>query len=117
MTGHIFKTIREPDSLEDWFVLETDKGYYELRLGGLNKVKNKTANKVLSLPFSNIRIARVLTDNFAVAIELDNAQYIVHSDTFITSDGETSFEIKVVDKEIIENDDGLEGMIPIELRD
>ncbi len=113
MTGQIFKSIREPESKDDWFIVETNSGFYELRLGGINKVENCKSTRTIDLSFSDVQIKRVLSDDFAVIIELANGQCIIHSDTYLYGDGLTAFEIRTVDKGVIEKDGGLEGMIPI----
>ena len=113
MTGQIFISIRNPESENDWFIVETDKGFYELRLGGIKKVENCKSTRTVDLPFSDVQIKQVLSDDFAVIIELDNGQCIIHSDTYLDGDGLTAFEIRTVDKDAIEKDGGLQGMIPI----
>jgi hypothetical protein len=113
MTGQNFKSIREPESKNDWFIVETDSGFYELRLGGIQRVDTCKSTRTLDLPFSNVQIKQVLTDDFAVIIELYNGQCIIHSDTYLHGDGLTAFEIRTVDKDVIEKDGGLEGMSPL----
>jgi len=113
MTGQIFKSIRDRETADDWFVVETDKEFYELRLGGINKVENCKSTRTVDLPFRDVQIKQVLSDDFTVVIELDNGQCIVHSDTFLYRDGLIDFEIRTVEKQIFEKDGGLGGMIPI----
>lgn len=113
MTGQILKSILEPESKDDWFIVETNNGFYELRLGGINKVENCKSIQTVDLPFRDVQIRQVLSDDFAVIIELDNGQCIIHSDTYLYGDGLTAFEIRTVEKSVIERDGGLEGMIPI----
>jgi len=113
MTGQIFKSIRDLENKDDWFVVETDKGFYELRFGGISRVENCKSSRTLFLPFKDVQITRVLTDGFTVVIQFDNGQCIVHSNTYLYGDGQTAFEIRTIDKHVIEREGGLEGMIPI----
>jgi|GEM_PF-4996520 len=113
MTGQIFKFIWDKETKDDWFVVETDKEFYELRLGGINKIENFKYTRTIDLPFKDVQIKRVLSDNFTVIIELGNGQCIIHSDTFLHEDGLIDFEIRTIDKEIIKKDGGLEGMVQI----
>ncbi len=113
MTGQLFRSIRDRENENDWFIVETDKGFYELRLGGINKIESCKSNRMLLLEFREVKIIRVLTDDFTVVIELANGQCIEHSDTFIYGDGLLTFEISVVGKDVIEKDGRLEDMRPI----
>ena len=113
MLGEDLISIQEPNDKSDWFILHTDKASYDLRLGGVIKTSSKSAGPLVNLPFERAKIKRVLTDNYAVYVELDNNYCIVHSDTFINSDGLTSCVISIHDKDLYINDGGLEGMTPI----
>jgi hypothetical protein len=110
MTGDYLLAIHGPENEQDWFVLETDKGNYEFRLGGLRRTEIPTTDKTIELPFRNVRIIRAMTNQFAVYVELENGFCIVHSDTFIDANGNTSFEIYIHDNESFIQDGGLEGM-------
>jgi hypothetical protein len=113
MTGEYLISIQEPDDKTDWFILKTDKDTYDFRLGGLVKTSAISTGNKVKLPFDKAKIVRALTDNFAVYIELDNGYCIVHSDTFINSDGKTDFEVYFYDNQWYINDGGLEGMTTI----
>jgi hypothetical protein len=113
MIGQYIISIQQPDYKADWFVLKTDKDTYEFRLGGLVKTSAASTGNKIKLPFDKAKILRALTDNFAVYIELSNGYCIVHSDTFINSDGLTNFEVYIRDNESYIKDGGLEGMTPI----
>jgi hypothetical protein len=113
MIGQYLLSLQEPDNKTDWFILNTNISSYEFRLGGLKLTTIKSQGRLIDLKFDKPKIIRVMTDDFAVYIELDNGFCIVHSDTFIDSHGETSFEIYIHKNEFFINDGGLEGMLSI----
>jgi hypothetical protein len=93
MTRLKFISIHTPDNKNDWFVLETSEGNYELRLGGIRSTSRQLTNKKVNLPFGSTSINKINTDDFSIYIELSNGYCIVHSDTFMDGNGNTSFEI------------------------
>lgn len=113
MIGQYLISLQEPENKTDWFILNTNIATYEFRLGGLKLTTIKSQGRIIDLKFDKPKIMRVMTDDFAVYIELDNGFCIVHSDTFIDSHGETSFEIYIRNSDIFINNGGLEGMLPI----
>jgi len=113
MIGQQLLSIQEPDENADWFIIHTDHGSYDLRLGGISKSSSVSKGPLIDLPFDTAKIVRAMTDNFAVFIELDNGNCIVHSDTFINGDGETAFAIYIHNTDFYINDGGLEFMFSI----
>jgi hypothetical protein len=113
MIGQYLLSIQEPDNTTDWFVLNTNRSSYELRLGGLRITTVKSYGKAIDLNFGKAKILRAMTDDFAVYIELDNGNCLVHSDTFINADGQTSFQIRIHDNESYIDGGGLDAMFPI----
>lgn len=99
MQKHKYIAIYEPLDTQDWFILETDQSFFELRLGGLKKIEKPNTGNVIHLTIEPQDILGIKTDDFSVYIELENGCCIVHSDTFINHEGETSFEIRIWDKE------------------
>jgi hypothetical protein len=94
MTRPEIISIHKPDNQNDWFVLQTSEGNYELRLGGIRSTSRQLTNKKVSLPFDATSIKKIKTDDFSIYIELSNGYCIVHSDTFIDGNGNTTFEIR-----------------------
>ena len=117
MTGEYLLSIQEPDNTTGWFVLNTNRSSYEFRLGGLRITTVKSFGKTIDLNFDKAKILRVMTDDFAVYIELDNGKCLVHSDTFINADGQISFQIHLHYNEAYINGGGLDGMLPIKYFD
>ena len=114
MIGQYLTSIQEPDNNTAWFILNTNQSSYEFRLGGLRETSAKSQGRCIELKFDNPQIIRAMTDEFIVYIELDNGFCIVHAETFIDANGETSFQIHIRDKEFYISDGGLEGMEYIE---
>jgi hypothetical protein len=117
MIGQYLISIQHPDNQSDWFILHTDKGSYDLKLGGIKKTNSISKGQLIKLPFEKAKITRTMTDDFSVYIELDNGYCIVHSDTFISGDGDISFEVYIHINEAYINDGGLEGMFAIKSYD
>jgi hypothetical protein len=117
MLGQYLISIQHPDKQADWFILHTDKGSYDLKLGGIKKTNSISKGQLIKLPFEKAKITRTLTNDFSVYIELDNDYCIVHSDTFIYGNGEISFEVYIYNNESYINDGGLEGMFAIKSYD
>lgn len=113
MIGLIITSIQEPSKNNPWFILNTNEKSYELRLGGLKVNTSVSQGDFIDFKFNQPKIIRVLTDNFSIFIELDNGYCIVHSDTYINNEGETSFEIKICESKNYIYNGGIEGMYPI----
>jgi hypothetical protein len=113
MIGEYFISIHEPEKDDTWFILQTDKGYYELRMGGIALTPKPSFAPTIEVPFKTAQISRILTDNFEVYIELDNGFCISHSDTWIDSNGQTSFAINFYDAQTYIADRGFDDMKPI----
>ena len=97
--GQIIKGLYRSSNEEDWALLETDRATYELRLGGLNSTTEKRPDEfALDLPVVDKTIKTVKTDGFALYFELENGACLVHAETGVDGDGNTSFVIKLMEK-------------------
>ena len=95
--GQVIKKLYRSSQSDNWALLETDKAIYELRLGGLRRtVERRSDNYVVDLLIADREIIDVLTDNFSLYFELDNGQFLMHSDTWIDGEGNTNFEVKLI---------------------
>jgi hypothetical protein len=101
MQGELIESILIPKR-EDWIVLQTNKGLYYLRLGGVSKAEQieRLEYHTANFPLIGKTIAKVYTDDFLILIETADGDGLKHSpDASIDSDGETSFGISYLSKD------------------
>lgn len=106
--NEMIKKIYSPLHKGDWLLVETDRGFYELRMGGFTAVSNfNSRNYEVTYEFSdNVIIEEAHTDEEALYFRLSNNQYLVHDFTNIDADGNTSASASILSKNMIEDDFG-----------
>ncbi len=85
-----------------WIVLQTDRAYYSLKLGGYSEAGQieRSQYNIANFPLTGKTIARIYTDDFLIIIETTEEDTLKYSpDISINSDGETSFGITYLSKE------------------
>ncbi|MEM6397291.1 MAG: hypothetical protein AAF741_13170 [Bacteroidota bacterium] len=88
-----FESLHAPNHKEDWFILTTSSGNYELRLGGVKPTTVSPTTEKIDFPFGACNIIDIKTDEFACFIELSNGYCIIHSDSVISGAGDISFRV------------------------
>lgn len=97
--GQVIKAIYRSSKADNWPLLETDKETFELRLGGLCRTSEKRSNEFeIDIPVIDKQIRKVKTDDFALYIELENGECLIHSQSWIDADGNISFAVRLVSK-------------------
>jgi hypothetical protein len=93
---------------DSWFILETNKKYYELRMAGFNTIPqfDKSCYEVLFEFSDHVLVKEVYTDGENLYFRLSNNQYLMHDFANIDSDGNTSTSVSIIPKEIIDEDFG-----------
>jgi hypothetical protein len=102
MIGEKILNVLAPESEQDWFLLETDKEFYSLRLGGIVVESKIDKYKYRSIEISVIGkpISSIYTDDFIVLIETADGSGFEHTPNGgVTGDGETYFAIFDLSKE------------------
>ena len=101
MIGEQIEAILNPKK-DGWFILQTDKQSYFLRLGGVSDADFVDLNKYdkVDFPLINKIITRVLTDDFLILIETAEGDALKHSsNASIDSHGSTYFGVTYLSKE------------------
>ena len=105
ISGQIIEGIYHSDSSDNWILLKTDQSTFELRLGGINPTNEIRSEKYLmNLAIGYKPIKSIKTDDFAIYIELASGECVVHSQSFISGDGEIEFDVRLISKEEFESD-------------
>lgn len=97
--GQVIKGLYRSSQKDNWALLETNRATFELRLGGLKSTTEKISTEfAIGLPVIDKAIKTVKTDDFSLYFELENGGCLIHSDTWVDSDGNTHFELKLISK-------------------
>ena len=96
--------VYKPVDEDSWFLLETDSKCYEFKPGALEETSKTINRETLDLPIKGRKIQKVLTDNSALFIELDNDNYLVHAETSIDNKGNTIFDAQVWTRQEFDNE-------------
>lgn len=96
MDGERIRALYYPINEADWFILETDRSTYELRLGGYKKSEPTDLSNLLPVREypKDVLIAEVLTDDDSLWIRLSTDECIIHGFTSIASNGELSAQVR-----------------------
>jgi hypothetical protein len=99
MIGEIIKKIYQPQHEGEWFLVETYKNCYSLRLGGFKKVDRKCLNLDMFSTLepanhTNALVEAILSDEEWVYIILSNNYVIASGWTAIDNDGMPSLGVQ-----------------------
>ena len=94
LTGQKIEGIYYFENEDDWALLKTNMGFFELRLGGIKKTSEvRSDDLIMDLPITGEIIKAAKTNDFSVYLELKSGGCIIHSDSIISGDGELSFGV------------------------
>ena len=109
MLNEIIKRLYAPTHEDDWILAETDRGFYELRMGGfaaIARFDRKNYEVIHEFPVS-VRIEEAYTDEDSVYFHLNNGDYLLHHPGFnIDADGVLSAAFQIYSDAEIEADVG-----------
>ena len=109
MLNEGIKKIYAPIRDDDWFLAETDRGFYELRMGGFKAIAHfDSINYEVSYEFpDNVIIEEAHTDDEDLYFRLSNNEYLLHRPGFfIDADGALSTAVQIYSRDEIEQDFG-----------
>ncbi|MCC2546339.1 hypothetical protein LJY25_07775 [Hymenobacter sp. BT175] len=101
MVGEYIKDVLIPKQ-DGWIVLRTNKQFYSLKLGGVDRIEQIELGQYDSVdfPLINKLVARVLTDEFIILFETAGGDAMIHSpDAFIDDEGNTSCGVTYLSEE------------------
>jgi hypothetical protein len=109
MLNEIIKNIYSPLHESDWIIAETDRAFYELRMGGFKETSQfNSRNYKITYEFSEkVIIEEAYTDEEALYFRLSNNQYLIHNFANIDADGKTSANAALFSQDLIEEDYGV----------
>jgi hypothetical protein len=98
MINEIIKRIYHPIDRDDWVVIETDRSFYELRMGGYKTVPRfaKDTHRVSHEFPDDVVIEKAYTDDENVYLCLSNGEVLYHGFTQIDSNGELSEMVRII---------------------
>jgi hypothetical protein len=97
MINESIKAVYCPTTDDEWYVVETDRRCYELRMGGYRSVASvDMATHSVLHEFGNVTIKDAHTDDDAVYIHLSSGMYLIHSFSVISADGSISASARLL---------------------
>lgn len=94
MKGQIITGIYGATKSQEWAIIQTNVGNYELRLGSvLPTEEERPAEQLLDFDIKGKSITALMTDDFALFFELEDGTCLVHAETEEETDSSFNFQI------------------------
>ena len=94
MKGQIITGIYGATKNQEWAMIQTNQGCYELRLGSvLPTEEERSQDQLLDFDVNGKTISALMTDDFALFFELEDGSCLVHTEMEEETDGSFNFQI------------------------
>lgn len=107
MIGEKIITIYFSRDDSDWTYVQTDSAFYEIRVGGINRLNQFTLqnHEDVGCPKLGMEVIMVWTDSETIFIELSDKTFIVIGTLTINSEGVMSRSVFYMSKDDFEEDE------------